>query len=108
MGDRRFDLRKGIAAELEVQWADASGAAQKVRGAVADVSSSGARIRVPVAAPGLVPVVLLVDGHEVRAAIRYCQRRGSEFILGLNFETGSEGMLRAALQRRAPAQSPAR
>ena len=96
MADRRFDSRRALAARVQFEWTDSPGATTRMEGLVEDLSHSGARLRVASAVPvHSTPVALLVEGAQIPATVRYCERFGREFAVGLEFQPGFEGLIRS-------------
>ncbi len=85
--ERRREKRQQFDAEVSISWRDAGGLRQfcSVRGL--DVSDSGLRVESPepVAAGSFVHVHAENRGFGGTAIVRYCERRGTTYVIGLEF-----------------------
>ena len=94
MSDRRFEPRWPIETAVELRWTDLSGSTLCATGVVEDLSYSGVRVRLPIAVKVTAAVAVVVNGRQLRASVRRCQQYGTEFIVGLYFESDCQGVLR--------------
>ena len=62
-------------------------------GTVRDVSSSGASVRVERPVPVAAEVVVIARGKELRASVRACSRTVDGFVVGVEFDDASQGVL---------------
>jgi hypothetical protein len=105
MRDRRLDSRWTVAASVELQWQDVSGASQRTTGLVQDLSASGVRILVPRPIRVQTPVAVMVQGKELQAMVRYCIRTRIEFMVGIKFRPEHQGVLRSLRKNSATPQA---
>ena len=84
---RRYLVDAGI---LQVSWLDATGKMKMTRTRALNISSTGIAIELPEAAMPLSMVRFQSDKYKVRGAgaVRHCHKKGTKFIVGLEFTEG--------------------
>ena len=78
---------------LTVRWLEATGASQNAKARVIDYSQTGVRIEMTKPIPVRSYVTLLAPELNKGtwagwASVRYCERQGAKFIIGLEFAAG--------------------
>jgi hypothetical protein len=84
---RRYLVDAGI---LQVAWLDVTGKMKMTRTRALNISDTGIAIELPEAAMPLSLVRFQSDKFKVRGAgaVRHCHRKGSKFVVGLEFTEG--------------------
>ncbi len=97
MRDRRFEPRQESSVPVEVHWTDAAGPEQMCAGILRDFSRTGARIQIarPVRLQTFVRVI--VRNTELKGRVHYCVRSLAGYMLGLQFEPESQGILKGKI-----------
>ncbi len=85
--DNRKEQRRFTNAMFAVAWQDARGQSRSIRARGLNVSKSGMRIESSEELHPGAPVSLQAERHELsgKAFVRNCTRRGSDFVIGLEF-----------------------
>lgn len=99
MSEKRREQRRFTNAMFSVVWHDARGQSRSIRARGLNVSKSGMRIEsVEELAPGA-PVSVQAEHHELsgRATVRNCTRRGSGYVIGLEFSEETKRTVRLPL-----------
>jgi hypothetical protein len=88
MNDRRLDLRVPVADTVKLSWTDHTGQEQHGPADLADISRSGAALRVQ--HPVRLGTLLSFEYQDQKFAgkVRNCTSRDSAYILGIEFEDG--------------------
>jgi hypothetical protein len=99
MSEKRKEQRRFTNAMFAVTWEDARGQSRAIRVRGMNVSKSGMRIESAEEMPTGVPVSLQAERHELagKATVRNCTRRGSGFLVGLEFSEETKRTLRLPL-----------
>jgi hypothetical protein len=89
-GDLRRHARAEKASPVQVVWQDRSGVDRFVTGRSLDISPSGMRVEVSQAIDKQTYVTLqcVALGLRGTASVRSCTRKGTKYILGLEFSGG--------------------
>jgi hypothetical protein len=87
MGDKRRKQRQLFDCSLEVSWKDSQGTSHTITAQAIDVSNSGIRVEAgePIEMHTEVYVRAERYGLTGSTALRHCSRRGSKYVLGLEF-----------------------
>lgn len=88
INDRRYDLRAPLADTISLSWTDRAGQKQHSPADLADISRSGASVRLK--QPVKVGTILSLDYQDQQYAgkVTYCKSETSGFVLGIEFEDG--------------------
>ena len=88
MNDRRFDLRVPVADTVNLSWTDHTGQTQRGPAELADISRSGAALRVQ--HPFNLGALLHFEYQDQKFAgkVRNCTARDPGYALGIEFEDG--------------------
>ncbi|MGD0362037.1 MAG: DnaJ domain-containing protein [Bryobacteraceae bacterium] len=99
MHDKRKEQRRFTNAMFAVSWEDARGQSRSLRVRGLNVSKSGMRIESSEEMHTGVPVSLQAERHELagRATVRNCTRRGTGYLVGLEFSEETKRSLRLPL-----------
>jgi hypothetical protein len=99
MSEKRKEQRRFTNAMFAITWEDARGQSRAIRVRGLNVSKSGMRIESSEEMHTGVPVSLQAERHELagRATVRNCTRRGSAFLVGLEFSEETKRTLRLPL-----------
>ena len=99
MSEKRKEQRRFTNAMLAITWEDARGQNRALRVRGLNVSKSGMRIESSEEMHTGAPVSLRAERHELagRATVRNCMRRGSVFLVGLEFSEETKRTLRLPL-----------
>jgi hypothetical protein len=99
MSERRKEQRRFTNAMFTVTWEDARGQSRAIRVRGLNVSKSGMRIESSEEMHTGVPVSLQAERHELsgKATVRNCTRRGSGYLVGLEFSAETKRTLRLPL-----------
>ncbi len=95
---RRFE-RQSFECKLRVYWQEADGREVYTIANSADLSESGMCILIPHRIEPRTYVQVKVDGHTElsgTACVRFCERRGLNYTVGLEFSGGTRHMAKAA------------
>jgi DnaJ domain/PilZ domain len=97
--DKRKEQRRFTNAMFAVAWEDARGQSRSIRVRGLNVSKSGMRIESAEEIHPGVPVSLQAERHELagKATVRNCTRRGSGYLVGLEFSDDTKRTLRLPL-----------
>ena len=89
-GELRRHWRSTKSEAVSVVWSDRLGADKFINGRTVNISESGIRIEVgqPIEKQTYVTVQCSSLGLHGRASVRSCVRRGSKYLLGLEFSAG--------------------
>ncbi len=87
MPEKRHEQRRYTNATFSVGFADGQGETRSMRVRGLNVSKSGMRIEAPDEIPTGATVMLQGERHDLcgKATVRHCKRRGSGFVIGLEF-----------------------
>ncbi|HTQ56613.1 MAG TPA: DnaJ domain-containing protein [Bryobacteraceae bacterium] len=99
MSDKRREQRRFTNAMFAISWQDARGQNHSVRARGMNVSKSGIRIESTEELAHGATVTLQAEQHELagRATVRNCTRRGSNFVIGLEFSEETRRTVRLPL-----------
>ncbi len=99
MSEKRKEQRRFTNAMFAVTWEDARGQSRAIRARGLNVSKSGMRIESSEEMHAGVPVSLQAERHELagKATVRNCTRRGSAYLVGLEFSEETKRTLRLPL-----------
>lgn len=99
MPDKRKEQRRFTNAVIAVAWQDQRGQSRSVRARGLNVSKSGMRIESSEELPLDALVSLQAERHELngKATVRNCTRRGSAYVVGLEFSEETKRSLRLPL-----------
>ncbi|HXM40037.1 MAG TPA: DnaJ domain-containing protein [Bryobacteraceae bacterium] len=99
MTDKRKEQRRFTNAMFAVNWEDARGQTRSLRVRGLNVSKSGMRIESSEEIHPGVPVSLQAERHELagKATVRNCTRRGSGYLVGLEFSEDTKRKLHLPL-----------
>jgi len=99
MSDKRREQRRFTNAMFAISWQDGRGQSRSLRVRGLNVSKSGVRVESSEEIDPGAPVSLQAERHELagRATVRNCQRRGSNFIIGLEFSEETKRTVRLPL-----------
>jgi hypothetical protein len=78
---------------VELRWSDSAGVARNCVGFMRELSRSGARIQSERAVQLQTSVRVFVGGSEHPARVRSCSRAERSFMIGLEFDVESQGVL---------------
>jgi hypothetical protein len=97
--EKRKEQRRFTNAMFAISWEDARGQSRSVRVRGLNVSKSGMRIESSEEMHTGVPVSLQAERHELagKATVRNCTRRGSGYLVGLEFSEETKRSLRLPL-----------
>lgn len=98
MGDRRFATRVPCTDSVDLRWQDQSGQTRHGAAQLADISASGASLRVEQPLQVGITLLLVYRNEEFPAKVKYCLKRGSAYLMGIEFQAG---------QRRVATATPA-
>jgi|SRR5665213_3777487 len=89
-GELRRHARAEKSSPLQIVWQDRSGVDRFISGRSLDISPSGMRAEVPQAIEKQTYVTLQCAalGLQGAASVRTCTRKGTKFVLGLEFSGG--------------------
>jgi hypothetical protein len=89
-GELRRHARAARAAPVQIIWKDRNGEDKFVTGSTLDISESGMRIEVrePVEKQTYVTLQCAPLGLHGTASVRSCARKGTKYVLGLEFSGG--------------------
>src|SRR6185437_13298752 len=88
MKDRRFDLRVNREAPVSLSWTDLAGETLQSTGHLADISRSGASIKVPRTVNVGSNLSLGYQDQHLPGRVTHCQSEVSGYLLGIEFEEG--------------------
>ena len=99
MSEKRKEQRRFTNAMFAVTWEDARGQSRSLRVRGLNVSKSGMRIESSEEMHTGAPVSLQAERHELsgKATVRNCMRRGSAYLVGLEFSEETKRTLRLPL-----------
>jgi len=99
MSEKRKEQRRFTNAMFAVAWEDARGQSRSLRVRGLNVSKSGLRIESSEEMHPGVPVSLQAERHELsgKATVRNCTRRGSAYVVGLEFSEETKRTVRLPL-----------
>jgi hypothetical protein len=99
MSDKRREQRRFTNAMFAISWQDARGQSRSLRARGMNVSKSGIRIESTEQLDAGASVSLQAERHELtgRATVRNCTRRGSNFVIGLEFSEETKRTVRLPL-----------
>ena len=88
MNDRRFDVRVPVADTVLLSWTDQTGQEQHIPADMADISRSGASVRVqhPVKIGSILS--LGYQDQELVGKVRSCVSGPTGYLVGIEFEDG--------------------
>jgi len=88
INDRRYDLRAPLADTASLSWTDNAGQEQRSPADLADISRSGASVRLK--HPVKVGTKLSLDYQDQQfvGRVSYCKTDTSGFVLGIEFDDG--------------------
>jgi len=92
--ERRFEPRHSANEPVEISWLDQNGAVETARGLLRDLSRSGARIQVDRAIRVGTALQITVREYKLSARVLYCVRTPSDFLLGVELDPDSQGVVR--------------
>src|SRR5579871_4065149 len=97
--DKRREQRRFTNVMFAITWEDARGESRSIRVKGLNVSKSGMRIESAEEMYAGVPVSLQAERHELRgrATVRNCTKRGSGFMVGLEFSEDTKRTLKLPL-----------
>jgi hypothetical protein len=89
-GELRRHARSAKSATVQLIWKDRAGEDKFVSGSTVDISESGIRIEVrdPIDKQTYVTLQCVTLGLHGTASVRTCTRKGTKFIVGLEFSGG--------------------
>jgi hypothetical protein len=89
-GDLRRHPRAPISGEVQLSWTDRMGEQKFIYAQILDVSESGMRVELREALAKQVYVSLRADqiGLQGSASVRSCVKKGSKYLVGLEFSGG--------------------
>lgn len=89
-GDLRRHPRSDVSSPARISWQDRGGTDRFVNGRALNVSASGMRVEVAdsIDKQTYVTVQCSALGLHGRASVRSCTRKGTKYILGLEFSAG--------------------
>jgi hypothetical protein len=105
----RRQERIEVAGQVDVMWTDRQGHERFATARSIDICESGMRIQVPEALPERSFVRLRADkiGLAGSASVRSCIKKGTKFLVGLEFSGGMKWRRPAALKTHAaPIEAP--
>jgi hypothetical protein len=99
MPDKRKEPRRFTNAMFAVVWQDARGQSRSIRARGLNVSKSGMRIESAEQLDPGAPVSVQAERHQLsgKAFVRNCTRRGSNFLIGLEFSEETKRTVRLPL-----------
>ena len=89
-GELRRHARAEKSSPVQIVWKDRMGADKYINGRTLDISTSGMRIEVsdPIDKQTYVTLQCVALGLHGTASVRTCNRKGTKFVLGLEFSGG--------------------
>jgi len=93
MRDRRFELRHDTNESVELHWTDPSGTVVACPAVIRDLSPSGARIALDRPIRLQTNLRITFRHQDLIAKVRTCNRTRKGFILGIELDTASRGLL---------------
>ena len=95
-GGLRRHARSIKSSVVSVVWTDRLGGDKFVNGRTVDVSEAGIRIEIPepIDKATYVTVQCPAMGLHGRASVRTCNRKGTKYVLGLEFSAGLQSRLK--------------
>jgi hypothetical protein len=99
MPDRRFEPRHSAHEVVELRW-ESNGAAHECPGFLRDLSRSGARIESERSVPVRTTVRVTIRNQEIAARVRFCTRRPTGFMLGLELDSTSAELFATPRRKR--------
>jgi len=89
-GELRRHTRAEKSSQVQIGWQDRAGVDRFVNGRSLDVSAAGMRIEVsaPIEKQTYVTLQCAALALHGRASVRTCTRKGTKFVLGLEFSAG--------------------
>jgi hypothetical protein len=99
MSEKRKEQRRFTNAMFAVYWQDARGQKRSLRARGLNISKTGMRIESNEEIDAGAPVSLQAERHELsgKAMVRNCTRRGSQFVIGLEFSEETRRAVRLPL-----------
>jgi hypothetical protein len=99
MSEKRKEQRRFTNAMFAVYWQDARGQKRSLRARGLNISKTGMRIESNEEIDAGAPVSLQAERHELsgKAMVRNCMRRGSQFVIGLEFSEETKRTVRLPL-----------
>lgn len=99
MPDKRREQRRFTNVMFAIVWQDPRGKTRSVRARGINLSKSGMRVDSAEEIPPGTPVCLQAERHNLtgRATVRNCLRRGSNFVVGLEFTEETQRAVRVPL-----------
>lgn len=92
--ERRFEPRHTANEPVEISWPE-NGSLQTGPALLRDLSRSGARLHVDHALRVGTPIGIRVREHQLSARVLYCVRSQTEFLLGVELDAESQGVVTA-------------
>jgi hypothetical protein len=108
-GEMRRQERAEVVVEVDVMWTDRQGHERFATARAIDICESGIRMQVPEALPERSFVRLRADkiGLAGTASVRSCIKKGTKFLVGLEFSGGMRWKRPAAVKTQAaPVETP--
>jgi hypothetical protein len=93
--EQRQELRKTIAARVQVAWKDQTGAFKLVPGMLEDVSINGAAIRIATPIPRGARLEVRWRSKDFSGSVQHCRPMGTEYLLGILKDPVQEACLGA-------------
>jgi hypothetical protein len=88
MKDRRYDLRVNRESPVSLSWTDLTGQTLQSTGHLADISRSGASIKVPRPVKVGSTLSLGYQDQQLPGKVTHCKSEVSGYLLGIEFEDG--------------------
>jgi hypothetical protein len=86
MGERRFDLRLPVEESVDLLWQDRAGQSQSSASILADISVSGAAVRVRSPVQVGAKVSFGFQNQTLVGKVKHCARQRASYLLGIEFE----------------------
>ena len=88
MGDRRFATRIARADPVDLRWQDQAGQIQQGLAQLTDISPSGASVQAQRPLRMGTILTLHYQNEDLPATVRHCVKRGTVYVLGVEFRGG--------------------
>lgn len=85
--ERRWEIRKSLAARVKIAWTDHTGARVEMLAMVEDLSPAGASIRVKKLVGAGSRLEVHWPGRDFSGTVRYCRASAPGYILGVEKDT---------------------